>query len=165
MHIFKDIKSDLLYIMLCLQFRSQRSSALCVLREHCVTVSALTLLYIHMLTWQQGTQSWFLMEPVCVKWPCLCCNVLFWKASQKDIIDHVPISPCPYSLLALCVSSWLVTMEQEFWPHHTRHKNIHSWNNCDPLLVCILTAVVLCSAWNAFVRNNKISLRRIFNME
>lgn len=33
---------------------------------------------------------------------------------HKGIIDHAPISSSPYSLLALCVSSWLVTMEQKF---------------------------------------------------
>lgn len=64
--------------MLCLQFRSQRSSAWCVLLERCVMVSALTLLYTHMPAWQQGTQSWSLMEPVCVKQPFLCCSMFFY---------------------------------------------------------------------------------------
>lgn len=49
------------------QFRSQRSSALCVLLEHYVMVFVLTLLYTQTLVWQLETHSWSWTEPAYVK--------------------------------------------------------------------------------------------------
>lgn len=89
--------------MLCLQFRSQRSSAWCVLLERCVMVSGLTLLYTHMLAWQQGTRSWSLMEPVCVKLPCLCCSMFFCivKSRYQWLYSRIFLCLQPFGLICI----------------------------------------------------------------
>lgn len=78
-----------LSVSVCLQFRSRRSSARCVLPERCVTVFVLTLLYTHMLAWQPDTHSWSWMEQAYVKKQKTKTNTIYQRTGRLgDIAEE-----------------------------------------------------------------------------